>query len=167
MKEQLANFGWSFDLFSLLWASLWFSLAYSLWHSRFRAAALQLVLIAAVFGLVSHGFVETRISQTKSYREFMAEVNRRVSPRDKLVIYGAFNSDPVNFYRGRTLNSDERAIEIVATKVSPGAGFVIMTEQSALRILQLNSNLPQPVLQSAGKGPEGDAPLVLVQWELS
>ena len=108
-----------------------------------------------------------QIAATKSYREFMSEVNRRIAPQERLVIYGAFNSDPVIFYRGQTIEIDDRPLNEVAVKLTPGTGAVIMTEQSWQEIHKLNAQVPAPLLRSAGKGPEGDAPLVLVPAKIS
>jgi len=41
-----------------------------------------------------------------------------------------------------------------------------MTEQSWTALHKLNANLPEPLLRSAGKGPEGDAPLILLRAEI-
>jgi hypothetical protein len=42
-----------------------------------------------------------------------------------------------------------------------------MPEQTWKKIEQIRPALPPPLLQSEGKGAEGDAPLVLVQINLS
>jgi hypothetical protein len=167
IRNELANFGWKFDAASLLSALLWFSIAYSLWRDRFRAVAQQLVLLAVVFSYLSRGLIVPEIAAPKSYREFMVEVNRRVTPDQKLLVYGGFNSDPVLYYRGHTLSIDETPVELIAPKIAAGNGFVIMTEQSWSEIHKLNADLPLPLLHSVGKGPEGDAPLVLVQAEIA
>jgi hypothetical protein len=96
----------------------------------------------------------------------MVEVNRRVSPDQKLLVYGGFNSDPVLYYRGNSLAIDETPLEAMAPKIAAGNGFVIMTEQSWTALLKLNANLPEPLVRSVGKGPEGDAPLILLQAEI-
>jgi 4-amino-4-deoxy-L-arabinose transferase-like glycosyltransferase len=167
VTRQLADFGWKLDFASVLSALLWFGLGYCLWKGRLRAAAQQLVLLSVAIGFVTHGLIYPEIAATKSYREFMSEVNRRVAPHERLVIYGAFNSDPVIFYRGQTIEIDERPLSEVAVKLNPGTGAVIMTEQSWQEIHKLNAHLPAPLLRSAGKGPEGDAPLVLVPAKIS
>jgi hypothetical protein len=83
------------------------------------------------------------------------------------MIYGSFNSDPVIFYRGNMIAIDERPIEAMAAKIVPGGGYVIMTEQAWQEMRQLNANLPAPIVRSKGSGPEGDAPLVLLQARVS
>lgn len=167
VTQRLADFGWKFDLASVLSALLWFGLGYCLWKGRLRAAAQQLVILSVVIGFVTHGLIVPEIAATKSYREFMSEVNRRVAPQERLVIYGAFNSDPVIFYRGQTIEIDDRPIAEVAAKLFSGPGAVIMTEQTWRQIHKLNAHVPAPLVRSVGKGPEGDAPLVLVPANIS
>jgi hypothetical protein len=79
--RRVADFGWKLDLASALAALLWFGLGYCLWQGRLRAAAQQLVLLSIAIGFVTHGLILPEIAATKSYREFMSEVNRRVAPQ--------------------------------------------------------------------------------------
>ncbi|MGH7809308.1 MAG: hypothetical protein ACREP5_03420, partial [Candidatus Binatia bacterium] len=99
--------------------------------------------------------------------DFMGEVNEKVKSSDKLFIYGDFNSDPVIFYRGESIDVDARPIDEVAPKAASGNSFVIMTDQAWRKMQELNSGLPAPLARSSGKGPEGDAPLVLLRAEIS
>jgi len=162
ITRRLAGFGWQFDLAALASALLWFGIGYASWQGRLRAVAHQLVLLSVVMGFVTHGLINPQIADSKSYRDFMGEVNRRVAPQERLVIYGTFNSDPVIFYRGQTIEIDERPIAEAAVKLTSGSGAVIMTEQTWQEISRLNMQVPAPLVRSVGKGPEGDAPLVLV-----
>jgi 4-amino-4-deoxy-L-arabinose transferase-like glycosyltransferase len=162
ITRQLADFGWQFDLASTVSALLWCGVSYCLWTGRLRAVAQQLVIMAIVTGFVTHGLVLPEFAATKSYREFMNEVNRRIAPQERLVIYGAFNSDPVIFYRGQAVEIDERSIAAVAASFTPGPGAIIMTARTWEEIHRLNAQVPAPLVRSVGKGPEGDAPLVLV-----
>lgn len=167
VTQQLAGFGWKLDLASVLSALLWFGLGYCLWKGRLRAAAEQLVLLSVVIGFVTYDLIFPRIAATKSYREFMSEVNRRVAPQERLVIYGDFNSDPVIFYRGQTIEIDERPINAAAAQIAPGDGYIITTEASWQRFHGAWPELAPPLLHSKGKGPEGDAPLVLLRARFS
>ena len=162
ITRHLADFGWKFDSAAMLSALLWFGLGYCLWTGRLRAAAQQLVILAIVSGFVSNGLVIPEIAATKSYREFMREVNRRIAPQDRLVIYDGFNSDAVIFYRGQAIGIDERPIAAVAAQLTTEPGAIIMTERKWQEIHKLNARVPAPLVRSVGKGPEGDAPLVLV-----
>jgi 4-amino-4-deoxy-L-arabinose transferase-like glycosyltransferase len=167
ITRQLADFGWKFDSAVMLSALLWFGLGYCLWTGRLRAAAQQLVILAIVSGFVSNGLVIPEIAATKSYREFMIEVNRHVGPQERLILYGPFNSDAVIFYRGQPIEMDGRSIAAVAASLTPGPGAIIMMEQTWQEIHKLNAQVPAPLVRSVGKGPEGDAPLVLVAAKIS
>ena len=163
IRNQLDDFGWTFTLMSLVAGSLWLTLSRSLWRGQIRSVAHQMVVISFIHGTVGWSIVMPVIAQTKSYHNFMMEVNQRVKPEAKLYIYGSFNSDAVEFYRGRTIEPLERPIEIVAAKAGTGNDYVIMTERSLKEIQAMAANLPPPLLRSEGRGPEGDAPLVLMQ----
>jgi len=167
VQNALDSFGGVFTTVSFVASALWLCLSSSLWLGRLRAAALIIVLNAVPVMFISRGVLFPVIAADKSYREFMHEVNQRVGPGERLFIYGDFNSDPVLYYRGETIVVDERSIEAVAPKIGAGNSFVIMTEPSWKMLRTLNANLPAPLARSAGKGPEGDAPLVLLQAELS
>jgi hypothetical protein len=163
IKSEIAQFGWRFDAVLLLWAGAWFALGHFLWRVRLLPAARSLFVVALFMVWVSRGWIEPEIGKTKSYREFMAEVNRTVKPDDKLVLLGAFNSDPVNFYRGRTIELDGRP----AAKLSAGDNFIITSVEIWQAAAKTDPQLAPPLLRSAGKGPEGDAPLVLLRAEIS
>jgi hypothetical protein len=72
----------------------------------------------------------------------------------------------VVFYRGRAVEQLEQPIEAVAEKAGSGDDYVIMPERSLKEIQRVSGNLPPLLLKSEGSGPEGDAPLVLVQADL-
>jgi hypothetical protein len=116
---------------------------------------------------IGRGFLIPVIAQDKSYRDFMEVVNQKVKPEDRLFVYGEFNSDPVVFYRGGSVVVDTRPIEEVAPRPATGKSFVIMTDQAWKKMQERNTGLPAPLARSSGKGPEGDAPLVLLQAEIS
>jgi hypothetical protein len=42
-----------------------------------------------------------------------------------------------------------------------------MTDEAWKKMQALNGGLPAPLVRSSGKGPEGDAPLVLLRAEIS
>jgi hypothetical protein len=131
-----------------------------------RAAASRLVLIGVVFSFAARGLVVPKIAEVKSYRPFMIEVNRLVGSERKLYLYGgSFNSDPVVFYRGDLLETLDLPAEEIAAKIGRGDAYSIMAEKDLLDLRKFKPNLPSPLLKSTGKGPEGDAPLVLVRVE--
>jgi 4-amino-4-deoxy-L-arabinose transferase-like glycosyltransferase len=167
VRDELATFGWAFTAVSLLSSALWLSLAQCLWASRLKAVAHRMALVSILMAFVARGVVIPEIAQTKSYREFMDQVNQLVKPGDTLYLYGdRFNSDPVVFYRGGPIESLDQEPKMLAAEVGPGKHFVIMSKKSWDQVQDYDRKLPPPLLRSEGKGPEGDAPLVLVQANL-
>src|SRR5688500_2562427 len=161
VKNQLDDFGWIFTLMSLVAGSLWLPLYRSLWRGQMRSVAHQMIAISLIHCTVGWSIVKPVIAQTKSYHDFMMKVNQRVKPGDNLYIYGRFNSDAVVFYRGRAIERLDRSFEAVAAKMGKGDAYIIMPARRAAA-----ENLPLPLLKSEGTGPEGDAPLALVQTDL-
>ena len=167
VQNALDSFGVIFAAIAFVAASLWLFLGRYLWLGRLPSAALIIVLHALPFMFISRGLLLPVIAADRSYRDFMEAVNRKVKPGDKLVIYGEFNSDPVVFYRGSSIAVDARPIEAAARKPAMAKSFVIMTDPTWKKMRELNAGLPAPLARSTGKGPEGDAPLVLLQIEIS
>jgi 4-amino-4-deoxy-L-arabinose transferase-like glycosyltransferase len=167
VHSALNSLGALFTVVLLVTTALWLGLARWFWLGRLRLAAWIIVLNALPFMFISRGVLLPVIAADKSYRDFMDEVNRRVTPSDKLSLYGEFNGESLLFYRGGFIDVDERPAAQAAPKLVAGKGFVIMTEPSWNALQKLDANLPAPLLHSRGKGPEGDAPLVLLQAEIS
>jgi 4-amino-4-deoxy-L-arabinose transferase-like glycosyltransferase len=168
VTNALDSFGWAFTVVSLLASVLWFSFARCLWFARMRLVAQRLVVIAILQGFVTWTIFEPVIAHAKSYRTFMEEVNRRVNAQDKLFLYGrSFNSDPVVFYRGQPIERLGSPQATMAAKVGHGDSYVIMAQRNWNELQKLNPDLPPPLLKSVGRGPEGDAPLVMVRAKAS
>jgi 4-amino-4-deoxy-L-arabinose transferase-like glycosyltransferase len=167
VQNAVDNFSAIFTVVSFVTAALWLVLGRSLWRGQLRTAAWIIVLNAIPFMFIGRGLLLPVIAEEKSYRDFMGEVNQMVKFGDKLFIYGDFNSDPVVFYRGESIVVDDRPIEAVAAKPARAKSFVIMTDETWKKMQALNGGLPAPLARSSGKGPEGDAPLVLLQAEIS
>ena len=161
VKNAIAGFGGVFTAAACLSGILWLATAHSLWLARARSAAYRLVPISILMAFIGWSMILPAIAKSKSYRAFMEEVNRRVEPNDRLYLFGGFNSDPVIFYRGGVIDEIEALPEAIA-KLGPGKVYIIMARQTWKKLQQQNGNLPPPLLESAGAGPEGDAPLVLV-----
>ena len=167
VRNELAAFGWSFTVVSLLSATLWTWLARELWLGKMRAVAHRLVLISILLAFVTRAIVMPVIAEAKSYRPFMDEVNQRVTPGDKLYLYGeSFNSDSVVFYRGGPIETLEQPPETIVAKIGRGSAYLIMAERNWLKFQKISSGLPPPLVTSTGTGPEGDARLVLVQADI-
>jgi len=160
---QIAGFGWKFDVILITWAALWSLVAYYCWRGRMVAAGGALVAQSIILAFLSRGLVEAKIAETKSYRDFMIAVNRVVKPADKLIMYGGFNGDALSFYRGGTVESVEQPLTEAAAWIAAGNGYLITTENIGRQLREAQPRLPEPLLRSRGKGPEGDAPLVLLR----
>ena len=163
--NQIAGFGWKFDVAALASAVLWSVFGYYLWRGRTVAAGGALVALSIILAFFSRGLVEKTIAETKSYRDFMVEVNRLVSPSEKLVLAGGFNGDAVAFYRSGILEVAERPLGDVSAQVFAGNGYIVTTEKNWNRLRQAQPELT-PLLRSRGTGPEGDAPLVLLRAQV-
>ena len=161
VRSQLDDFGWKFTLLSLCAAALWLSIVRFLWHGRMRAVAHHLVAITLIQATVGWSVVMPAIAQGKSYRDFMSEVNRRVKPEEKLYVHGDFNDDAVVFYRGDAIERLDEPLETLTPKLGRGDAYVILPERRAQ-----SRNLPAPLIKSEGRGPEGDAPLMLMRVDL-
>jgi hypothetical protein len=74
--------------------------------------------------------VEAKIAETKSYRDFMIEVNRLVPRSEKLILAGGFNGDAVAFYRGGMVEVAERPADNGSAQISEGRDYVITTEKN-------------------------------------
>ena len=165
IRNALATFGWSFTIVSLLSGLLWLSFAGCLWTGRLQSGAKRLVLISILLAFVTRAMVVPVMAEAKSYRAFMAEVNQQVKPGDKLYLYDgdSFNSDPVIFYRGGPIDMLEQPAQVISNKSGSGDQYVIMSQKTWSKISDAYPNVPPPLLKSEGKGPEGDAPLVLMK----
>jgi hypothetical protein len=164
VRNELASFGWSFVAVSLLTAVLWLSLARCFWSARLKPAAHRLVLISILIAFITRGLVIPEMAQARSYRDFMREVNRRLQPDDRLYVYGDdFNSDAIIFYRGAPIQTFGPRSQAGTRPGAAGDEYFIMTERAWRQLEKAGRDLAAPSVRSEGKGPEGDAPLVLVR----
>ena len=163
VRESLVSFGWAFTVAACLSGILWLATAYSLWMARIRLAAYCLVLVSILVPFIGWSMVLPAIAETKSYRDFMEEVNRRVQPTGKLYLFGELHSDPIVFYRNMEIETLERSMEQVAAQIGSGDAYIIMAQKTWSQMAKLRPTLAAPLLKSKGAGPEGDLPILLVQ----
>jgi hypothetical protein len=166
VTNGLAGFGPPFIIVSLLSAALVFSLARCFWTAKLRPAAQRLLLLSIAVAFITRGIVIPEMAQARSYRAFMHEVNDRIGPEATLSLFGNFNSDSIIFYHGEVISPLKAAKKTVASRIGGGGEYLIVTEQTWKELQKLRDDLPAPLLQSEGKGPEGDARLMLVQADL-
>jgi 4-amino-4-deoxy-L-arabinose transferase-like glycosyltransferase len=163
VRESLVSFGWAYTVAACLSGILWLATASSLWMARIRLAAYCLVLGSILVPFIGWSMVLPAIAETKSYRQFMEEVNRRVEPSGKLYLFGELHSDPIVYYRGMEIETLERSMDQVATQLGTGDVYIIMAQQTWSQMAKLRPTLAAPLLKSKGTGPEGDLPIVLVR----
>jgi 4-amino-4-deoxy-L-arabinose transferase-like glycosyltransferase len=163
VRESLVSFGGAFTVAACLSGILWLAITYSLWTARIRPAAYFLVLVSILVPFIGWSMVLPAIAETKSYREFMGEVNRRVQPSGKLYLFGELHSDPIVFYRGMEIETLEQSMDRVAGQIGAGDVYLIMAQETWLQMTKRHPTLPAPLLKSKGRGPEGDVPIVLVR----
>jgi hypothetical protein len=146
---------------------LWFWAARSLWSGRSLAAASQLILAVVVFSFIARALIVPALAETRSFREFMLDVNRLLGSEQPLYLYRSdLHSDHVAFYRGEPLLALDLKPETLADLIGAGNDYVIMTERRWRELAKLNPALGGPLMKSAGTGSEGDAPLVLARLRL-
>jgi 4-amino-4-deoxy-L-arabinose transferase-like glycosyltransferase len=167
VQNALDNFGAVFTVIVLVMALLWFALSRAFWFGQIRAAALFVLGIAIVFGVVSRAMVIPVIAADKSYREFVVALDREIGPRAQIYLFGEFNSDPVVFYHQKPMDVLEQPLAEMAKKVGAGTDYVIMPRETWEEIEKIRPGSAPAILSSTGKGAEGDAPLVLVRAQIT
>jgi hypothetical protein len=164
ITDQLGSFGLSFTVVSLLSAALWISLARCFWTAKLKPAAYRLVLISMLLAFIMRGVVIPEMAQARSYRDFMRQVNHQLEADDALYLYGdGFNRAAVIFYRDGLIESFDETADKKMRSIAAGKEYFIMTERTWNQLQNTGQDLSPPIVRSEGKGPEGDAPLVLVQ----
>ena len=167
VQNALDSFGAVFTVIVLVMALLWFALGRAFWFGQIRPAALFVLGIAIVFGVVSRAMVIPVIAADKSYREFVVALDREIVPKAQIYLFGEFNSDPVVFYHQKPMDVLEQPLAEMAKKVGAGTDYVIMPRETWEEIEKIRPGLAPPILSSTGKGAEGDAPLVLVRAQIT
>ena len=167
VQNAFDDFGAVFTVIVLVMALLWLALGRAFWLGETRWAALLMLGIAIVSGVVSRATVIPVIAADKSYREFVVALDRETAPEAQIYLFGEFNSDPVIFYHQKPMDVLEQPLAEMAKKVGAGTDYVIMPRQNWEEIEKIRPGLPPPILSSTGKGAEGDAPLVLVRAQVT
>jgi 4-amino-4-deoxy-L-arabinose transferase-like glycosyltransferase len=167
VQNAFDDFGAVFTVIVLVMALLWFALGRAFWLGETRWAALIMLGIAIMSGVVSRATVIPVIAADKSYREFVVALDRETAPEAQIYLFGEFNSDPVIFYHQKPMDVLEQPLAEMAKKVGAGTDYVIMPRQNWEEIEKIRPGLPPPILSSTGKGAEGDAPLVLVRAQVT
>lgn len=163
VQNSLGRAGWIVLSLLGLWVFLSVLLAWDLFRFRLWQVSLNLLLLSLLTWTLSQSAFVPAIAEARSYAPFMREVNQRLVPGGRLYLYGGgIDSGPVFFYRGSPIPALKDDPAVLRESLESGPTYVIMREQEWRRIRAMDDAIPSPVLTSAGRGPEGDAPLVLV-----
>ena len=164
VQRSFEQGGWIFFAFLAVFLLLWIFLTWDLFRVRLRQIPIKLAWLSLIAWMLVQSTFIPAIAEARSYGSFMREVNRRLVKGDPLYLYGeAFDSTPLFFYRGGPILVLEETPEGLVERLSSGQDHVIMAEKEWQQIRAVHRALPAPVLRSAGSGPDGNAPLVLIR----
>jgi hypothetical protein len=93
----------------------------------------------------------------------MHEVNRLVAGERIFLYGGGFDAGPVVFYHGREIPALKATPPEMAQNLLLTHHYFIMSEKEYETVVAVRGAAGPPLLKSTGKGPEGDARLVLVR----
>jgi len=142
----------------------WLFLTWDILRLHASRVPLKLCLATLLVWLLARGTFVPVLAYARSYKPFMDEVNRRVAQGDRLYLSGGrFDSGPLFFYRGTSIPHLAGGPVELSKRLRSGSDHVIMSEGEWLRLRAVEPSLPEPALKSEGRGPDGDAPLVLVR----
>jgi hypothetical protein len=117
-----------------------------------------------LLAFITRSVVIPEMAQARSYRDFMRQVNHQLEADDALYLYGdGFSRPAVIFYRDGLIESFDETADKKTRSIAAGKEYFIMTERTWNQLQNTGQDLSPPIVRSEGKGPEGDAPLVLVQ----
>jgi len=163
VKAGLARAGGLFILFLFISSVLWFSLARNLWASKVCRLPWSLGLISALSGLLAQNVFLPSLAETKSYGPFMQEVNRLVEGHQVYLYGGSFDAGPVVFYHGSEIPKVDGPPQTLLDHLGSSSNYIIMNEKEWQEMNLMFGDIPPPLLKSRGRGPDGDAHLVLVR----
>lgn len=163
VKKSLNQASWLLFLSFLLLAGLWFAVAVHLFSGNAWRAALKIASLSVVTGLMVQGVLLLAVAQSRTYKSFIQEVNRRVGKNGSLFIWGeGWDYNSVIFYRGTALPVLQGDFRSLARQLETSGGYCIVGEREWERFAGSGAFPFQPVLTSEGTGPEGTDRIVLI-----
>jgi 4-amino-4-deoxy-L-arabinose transferase-like glycosyltransferase len=164
VQRVLEKQGWIF--FSFLGASvfLWAFLTWDLFRARVGQGTVKLSLVSLLTWQLAQMTFLPSMAESRSYKAFMVEVNRRMVGSGSLYIYGeGWDYASVVFYRGDRipiLKGDPVALK---EKLRESEDYYIMGEREWGKLAALGNFAFPPELTSTGTGPDGRDPIVLIR----
>ncbi|HWO43598.1 MAG TPA: glycosyltransferase family 39 protein [Candidatus Eisenbacteria bacterium] len=142
-------------------AVLCFLAARNLLLSRMLPAVAQLGALGIVTSLVIQGFVAPVLADALSYREFVRRAIRTAPDAPLLLFPRGIDAAPILFYGGERVERIRGNLQTLKTRLSESDVYVILSERQWTKF---RSEVPAVLLlQSRGRGANGDDPLVLVR----
>jgi len=164
VQDALRRAGWVFPFFLFLSAFLWLFTSRYLFVGNARTATALLTILSVITSLVVQGMLISSIAEARSYKSFMAEVNRRVPRDEDLNIYGeGWDYTSAVFYRGERVSIVKGNSHFLQEKLGESDSYCVMSEREWEKIVASGTLTFSPVLRSRGTGPEGQDLIVLVR----
>lgn len=164
VQQTLDRAGWFFFPFLLSSALLWLSVARNLLALNARAAAFGLACLSVLTGVLMQGVVMPAIAESRSYKPFVTEVNRRLGENGNLYIYGeGWDYAPVLFYLGDKVPVIRGDLFSIQNKIKESSDYYIMGEREWGKIAGGGIGVISVELRSEGTGPDGKDPIVLLR----
>lgn len=164
VQDALRRAGWVFPFFLFLSAFLWLCTSRYLFVANVLAAMALLAILSVLTSLVVQGMLISSIAETRSYKSFMVEVNRRVPRDEDLNIYGeGWDYTSAVFYRGERVSIVKGDFRSLQDKLRRSGSYYIMGEREWKKIAASGSLALSPELRSRGAGPEGRDPIVFIR----
>lgn len=162
--QQVLSQAGSLLLFSvLLSAGLWCVAAAQLFAADARGAVVSLAALSVIAGLLVQGVFLPSVAESRSYKPFVLEVNRRMGKGGSLRLCGqGWDPTSVIFYRGADVPVLDGGLGALRQYLRSADAYCIMSEREWKHLVASGKFSYPVVLTSRGGGPDGDDPLVLI-----
>lgn len=163
--QQVLSEAGSLLLFSvLLSAGLWCAAAAQLFAANARGAVVSLTALSVIAGLLVQGVFLPWVAESRTYKPFVLEVNRRLGKGGSLFLCGeGWDPTSVIFYRGADVPVLDGGLDGLRQYLRSADAYCIMSEHEWKHLVASAELLSPPVLTSRGGGPDGNDPIVFVR----
>ncbi|MGH7828658.1 MAG: hypothetical protein ACREP8_00640, partial [Candidatus Binatia bacterium] len=163
VRRGVAEQQWLVSSILVLFSGVSLFLSGALFKARLQTVRLCVLVLAALGLVLGQGVFLRVIAEGKSYASFMAQVRKELDGSGKLYLYGSgFDKNQILFYQGDVVPILNISPEKLAERLRLEDDLIILTEHQWNQIAA-DRPIPPPLVKSAGLGPDGDAPLVLIR----
>jgi hypothetical protein len=124
-----------------------------------------LAILSLLSGLFAHNTLTPSFAEAKSYAPFMEQVNQLTQDRRLFLVRGDFDPGLLYFYGKAEMVTLDRAPKEMGEVLASAKAYFILSEEDWKTLSQIVPASPKPILRSVGRGPDGNARLVLVQGQ--